>query len=386
VKGGGNGGGAKGGRGGRPAPAITLASTDVALVRRESIEAGIPIAGDLHPIETIGVRARIEGDLLGVYVREGQQVSSGELLAQFDASEQESTQRSAEADVASAKTDLATAEWNFDQSKELFKAGAIAERDLKSAEGTAESARAKLAAANARLKTSANSSRDTRVVSPAAGIIEKRLVQTGERVSRGTQLFSIVRNGVLELTAAVPARSATAVAAGQPVHFVADGHNFDGKVARVSPTIDPVNRSVTVYVQVPNASGALKGGTFASGRVVQRILNDALVVPTPALRQSQENGHTFVYRIAGRQIDVADVQLGIVDERAGKAEILSGLNDGDRVVVGNVGTLGRGMQVTVLGTEDPSGRGGIGGGRGNRNGNGGGGGGGRGRGQRGNAK
>jgi hypothetical protein len=48
--------------GGRAASAITLAATDVAVVKRETIEAGIPITGDLHPIETIGVRARIEGD------------------------------------------------------------------------------------------------------------------------------------------------------------------------------------------------------------------------------------------------------------------------------------------------------------------------------------
>src|SRR5205823_12209163 len=97
-----------------------------------------------------------------------------------------------------------------------------------------------------------------------------------------------------------------------------------------------------------------------TGRVVQRTIAGAIVVPTPALRQSQENGQTFVYRIADRSVDVAPIQLGVIDERAGKAEVLSGLSDGDRVVVGNVGTLGRGMQVTVLGSED---RGGVGGGR-----------------------
>ena len=132
--------------GGRAASAITLASTDVAVVKRETIEAGIPITGDLHPIETIGVRARIEGDLVGVFVREGERVASGQLLAQFESSEQETTLSSAQADVASAKSDLATAQWNLDQSKDLFKAGAIAERDLKVAEQAVESAKARLAA------------------------------------------------------------------------------------------------------------------------------------------------------------------------------------------------------------------------------------------------
>jgi len=362
---GGPGGSGRGG--GRAAAAITLASTDVAVVKRETIEAGIPITGDLHPIETIGVRARIEGDLVGVFVREGERVGSGQLLAQFESSEQETTLSSAQADVASAKSDLATAQWNLDQSKDLFKAGAIAERDLKVAEQAVESGKARLAATEARLKSSSNGTRDTKVLAPAAGIIEKRLVQNGERVTRGQQLFSLVRNDALELAASVPAKQSTAVRPGQVVHFVADARNFDGTVARVSPTIDPTTRAITVYVTVPNRDGALKGGTFAAGRVVQRTLKDAVVVPTPALRQSQENGQTFVYRVASRAVEFAQIQLGVIDERAGKAEVLSGLNEGDRVIVGNVGILGRGMQVTVLGTDD---QGGAGGGR--RNGGGGG--------------
>jgi membrane fusion protein (multidrug efflux system) len=366
--------GASRGGGGRTASAITLAASDVAVVKRETIEAGIPITGDLHPIETISVRARIEGDLVGVFVREGERVAAGQVLARFEASEQETTQSSAEADVSSAKSDLATAQWNLDQSRDLFKAGAIAERDLKVAEQTVESAKARLAAANARLKSTSNVIRDTRVVAPAAGIIDKRLVQSGERVTRGQQLFSLVRNDALELAAAVPSKQATAVAPGQVVHFVADSRTFDGRVARVSPTIDPTTRAVTIYVTIPNRDGALKGGTLAPGRVAQRTISRAIVVPTPALRQSSENGQTFVYRIVNRAVDAAQIQLGVIDERLGKAEVLSGLGEGDQVIVGNVGILGRGMRVTVLGNEDQGGSG-AGSRRGGRNG------GGRGRGQ-----
>jgi RND family efflux transporter MFP subunit len=351
-------GGPNGGRGGRGG-AITLAATDVATVKRESLDAGIAITGDLRPIETIGVRARIEGDLTGVFVREGQRVSAGELLARFESGEQESTLSSAQADVQSAKTDLATAQWNYDQNKELFKAGAIAERDLKVTEQAVESAKARLAAANARLKSTSNVSRDTRVLAPAAGVIDKRLVQNGERVTRGQQLFTLVRTDELELAASVPAKQASTVMTGQPVHFVADGKEFDGRVARVSPTIDPASRAITVYVNVRNPSGALKGGTFASGRVVQRTVNGALVVPLTAVRQAQETGQTYVYRIANRTVESANITLGVIDERAGKAEVLDGLSENDQVIVGNVGTLGRGMAVTVLGQE---GRGGNGGG------------------------
>ena len=182
-------------------------------------------------------------------------------------------------------------------------------------------------------------------------MVEKRLVDGGVHLSRGAPMFTIVRSGTLELAAAVPARQAGVVRVGQVVHFVADGRRFDGKVARVSPTIDPATRSVSVYVQVPNRDNSLRGGTFATGRVVARTLNDVLAIPTAALRQGQEDGRPFVYRIDGKTLNIAPVQLGAVDEAQGVAQITEGLQAGDKIVVGNVGTLGRGMQVTIAGTE-----------------------------------
>jgi RND family efflux transporter MFP subunit len=339
------------GGGGRPTPSITLASTDVAAVAPTTIEDGVALTGDLNPIETIDVRARLEGDLTGVHVREGEQVGAGQLMARFEASEQESGRKSAEADRVAAESDLANAQWTLDQNAQLLKAGAIAQQVYKNSQQAVASARARVAAADARLRATGNQERDTRVVAPASGIVSRRLVESGEHVAKGAPLFTIVRNFTLELAAAVPSRQSAALRAGQVVHFVADGRRFDGHVARVSPTIDPATRAVTVYVQVPNPGGTLKGGTFATGRVVSRTLHNVLAVPTAALRQSPDDGRPFVYRIDGTTINVAPVQLGAVDERLGVAQVTDGLQAGERVIVGNVGILGRGMQVTIAGEE-----------------------------------
>ena len=344
--------GAKGGPGGgRTSPSITLAATDIATVAPTTIEDGVALTGDLQPSETIDVRSRIEGDLQEVYVREGQQVSAGQLLARFEASEQESSRASAEADRVAARAELSNAQWTLEQNESLFKAGAIAERDFKVSQQAVATSRARLAAAEARLRASGNEARDTRVVAPASGVVDKRLVDGGVHLAKGAPMFTIVRSGTLELAAAVPARQATTVRVGQVVHFVADARKFDGKVARVSPTIDPMTRAVTVYVQVPNPGNTLRGGTFATGRVVSRTLSNVLTVPGAALRQSQDDGKPFVYRIDGKTLNVAPVQVGVVDEQLGLAQVTDGLAAGDKIVVGNVGTLGRGMQVTIAGAE-----------------------------------
>jgi len=335
----------------RPAASITLAASDVATVAPATIEDGVALTGDLNPIETVEVHARIEGDLTGVYVREGQQVSVGQLLARFESSEQESARSSAEADRVAAQSDLANAQWTLDQNAQLFKAGAIAEQVYKSSQQAVVAARARLAAAEARLRATGNEARDTRVISPTSGIVSRRLVEAGEHVAKGAAMFTVVRNNVLELAAAVPARQSNSLRVGQVVHFAADGRRFDGTVARLSPTIDPATRAITVYVQVPNAGGVLRGGTFATGRVVSRTLTNVLAVPSGALRQSPEDGKPYVFRIDGRTINVAPVQVGASDDKLGLVQVTDGLQAGDRVVVGNVGTLGRGMQVTIAGQE-----------------------------------
>ncbi len=338
-----------GGPGGaRAAPTIALSSSDIMTVTRGPIDDAIPVSGDLHPIETVEVRARLEGDLVGVYVREGERVREGQLLARFEASEQESNLRSAQADEAAAQSELSTAQWNSDQTSELFKAGAVPERDARAAEQAVSSARARLAAAQARVRSTSSFVRDTRVTAPTSGIVERRIVENGEHVARGAPMFTVVRNDVLELAAAVPARQATQIAPGQSVQFTADARALAGRVARVSPTVDPTTRSITVYVQLPNPGGAIKGGTFATGRVVGRTIPDALTVPTTALRQTQEEGRPYVYTVVDGSIDIAQLQLGVVDETRGIAQVVQGLKEGDRVIVGNVGTLGRGMKVNVI--------------------------------------
>lgn len=332
---------------GRGSQSLTLAPTDVDTVRAKGIADGVPVTGILRPIETIDVRARLEGDVNAVAVREGQYVRAGDLLASFEAIEMQSAAQSAVADRSSAQTDLQTAVWNLEQTQELFKAGAVPERDVRAAQQTVSSSRARLAAAESRLRSASNTSRDTRVLAPASGTIEKRFVERGEHLARGAQMFTLVRNDVLELAAAVSEKRSSVIRQGQTVEFTANGLSFTGRVARVSATIDPTSRAVTVYVQVPNGNGTLKGGTFASGIVIARNLANALVIPISAIRQGVE-GKLLVYRIVGGKLDEVTVQTGVRDDRGGLIEITSGLDAGDVIITGNVGTMGKGMKVDII--------------------------------------
>ncbi len=337
--------GAPSGRGG-----VVLAASDVATLKKGVIENSVAVSGNLRPIETIEVRSRLNGDINAVYVQEGQRVSAGQVLARFESSQQESSKRGAEADREAARSQLQTATWAAEQSAALFKAGAIAEQEHRAAQQSVVAAKAAVAASEARLRTADAVSTDTRVLAPSSGVIEKRIVQPGERVSVSMPLFTLVRNEILELAANVPARLANAVQPGQVVRLNLDGRTIESKVARVSPTVDPVSRSVTVYVRLANGNGAVKGNTFVSGRVISERLGSALLLPTTAIRQATGvDAPPFVWRIAGGALEKRNVTLGVVDDATGVAEVKEGLSPGDRVIVGIVGALGNGSKVTIAG-------------------------------------
>lgn len=340
---------AGGGARGRGMMSLVLGATDVHNVALGTIEQAMGIQGDLRPVEEVPVRARIEGNLEAVNVREGDRVGRGQVMARFESSAEMGAERSAMADVESAKADSVNAQWNSDQSVELFKAGAIPERDMRSAQQDLVASKARLSAATSRLFAASRDLEDTKVLAPTTGVVSVRTVESGEHVSRGASMFTVVRNDVLELEAAVPARFAGDVRVAMPVRFNAGGREINGRVARVSPTINPANRSVTIYLQLPNPGGALMGNTFATGRIVARTIAGAVVVPTSAIRYGQQQNAPFVYRIANEAVEHQPVQLGVVDEATGIVQVTSGLEPGDRVIVGNVGAIGRGVKVRIAG-------------------------------------
>lgn len=354
--GGGPGGpGGPGGAGGARMPTV-LGPNDVLEVKTGTIEAAVLISGDLKPIEEIAVRSRMEGDVTAVLVREGDRVTRGQVMVRFENAVQEGDLASAAAEVESAKADVTNAQWNADQAAELFKAGAIPERDLRTAQQTLTAAQSRRAAADARLRGVTQILDDTRLVAPTTGIVSTRSVEAGEHVTRGATLVTVVRNDILELEAALPSRQAADLKPGQTVRFAANGRQLEGRVARISPTINPSNRTLTVYLQVPNPRGEMRGNTFATGRVVTRRIDNAIVIPTVAIRQSPGGDQPFVYRIVDDRVEVAPIETGVADEQAATQEVLSGLSVGDRIIVGNLGALGRGMPVRVVAPEQGRGR------------------------------
>ena len=285
-------------RGADSARVAVLGPTDVAPVIRADLVAGVPVSGTLEPAIDIRIASPIPEVLEAVLVKEGQAVRQGQVLARFRTNALAPAAASAEAQRRLAAAD-------YERMQNLFKEGAVSQRDVENAEVALRAAEAAVALADKRLE-------EATVRAPVSGVVAKRAVEAGDRVKDGDQLFELVNTTELEFAATVQSEYVGKVRVGSPVALTvtgASGAGLGGRVSRVNATADPATRQVKVYVTVPNTGGRLVGGLFASGRVVLRQVASALAVPAPGIRRDAD-GKAYVLIVADGCIARRDVTTG----------------------------------------------------------------------------
>lgn len=326
------------GAGAARAPAIVLGPRDVAVVTRADLVAGLPVSGTLAPAIDVRLTAPVSEVIATVFVREGQRVQRGQVLARFRTDVVRPAALSAEAQQRVAAAD-------YERMQNLLKEGAVSERDVEVALAGLRAAEATAAAAQQRLA-------EAEVRAPVTGVVTQRHVQGGDRVKDGDPLFQLVNIDELEFQANVPSEYAAQVRPGAAVTLVLSGYpgGVSGRVARVNATADPATRQLQVYVTVANRGGQLVGGLFASGRIVLREVRGALALPQSGVRTDADGG-AYVLVIENGKLARRDVTLGVTDEVAGLVEIARGIADGAQVVVGPAEGLEPGQAVDVAGRE-----------------------------------
>jgi RND family efflux transporter MFP subunit len=187
---------------------------------------------------------------------------------------------------------------------------------------------------------------DTNIRSYIAGQIAERLVHQGEYIRENTQVVTVVQMNPLKVETAIQERYAGLVHPGLPVEFSvesAPGRKFSGKVAHLSPSVDPATRTLAVEVLVDNSNRILKPGFFAQGVIFTHRDENVMAVPEDAI--SSLAGVSNVYVIEQGTIRQQAVSLGT---RVGNlVEILDGLKGDEELAASNLTMLATGVQVKV---------------------------------------
>jgi membrane fusion protein (multidrug efflux system) len=303
---------------------------EVAVARADTVRDEIGATGQVEPIQAIELHPEVEGRIVAILFREGQEVVQGTPLFQVD-----SVMLGAQVAQLAALRDLA--QQDLARTKDLIAQNAASTADLERAEAAARSAEAQLRLQSTRLAR-------TTVRAPFSGVTGQRFVSLGDYVTSSTRLASLQTVNPQRASFQVPERYARALQRGQRVSFrvgAIAGRDFVGEVDFVDPVVQLPGRTILVKALVPNSQRLLQAGMFVEARLVTGLRPKAVVVPEDAIVPLQ--GANFIWVVTEGKANRRQVGLGV--RTPGFVEIASGVDAGEQVVVGGLEVLFPGAPV-----------------------------------------
>lgn len=308
---------------------------EVYTVSRGSIARQVTVTGTIDPLRLIGVNAQIGGALTTVNVQEGDMVRQGAVLARVD-------DREIGAQLAAAEASFDVAEAAYERAQQLRERRVITlpeyERD-----------RTAYAAARAQVEQLRTRAGYATVLAPATGVITEKNVESGDVVGNQTRLFTIADISQLVVRLGVSELDVVQLENGDPVSVTLDAlptRQLSGRIRRIFPVGDPTTRLVPVEVVLDAQSAQYARPGFLA-RVTFDLMtsNNVLLVPVSAVLGGQ--GAQAVFVVENNTAVRRTVSTGLTSE--GRVEIVSGLDDGEQVVVTGHNTLRDGMTVRAVG-------------------------------------
>ena len=307
----------------------------------------VEFSGPLVAPNTAIVRAKAAGTLLSLAVGEGARVAAGQSLGRIDIADIASRIAERNANIESARAALVQAERTHSSNESLAAQGFISPMAVDGSRAALDTARAVLAAAQASAETTKVALRDSTLVAPIAGIVAKRHVVPGEKVSMEQQLLTIVDLGTLELAGMVGTHEVSRLAPGMPVKLKVEGlaTPVQGKLARVAPAAEAGTRSIGVTVEVANPREMLRAGQYAIASVEIADPQQRLVVPVTAVGSTAGQDH--VWLIENGTLMRRAVTLGRRDDAGGRVEVLGGIGTEAQMLALRFDNLREGVRASV---------------------------------------
>ena len=339
------GGAGPAGAGGGPPPA----EVGVITVAPKAVGLATELPGRLEASRVAQVRARAAGILTKRQFVEGSDVKAGQLLFQIDPAPYQAALGSAQAALTRAQANVTQATAQAERFKPLVEANAISKQDYINAQAAQKQAEADVASGRSAVQTAQINLGYASVTSPISGRIGRALVTEGALVGQGeaTQLavvqqinpiyvnFTQSTTDVLRLRKAIESgKFQGAGRAGALVRVVLeDGTEYEqpGKLLFSDLTVDPTSGQITLRAELPNASGLLLPGMYVRVRLEQAQTESGIVLPQQAVTRGNNNTDTVM--VVGADGKVAPRQIKVGSASNGQWVVLDGLKTGELVMV-----------------------------------------------------
>lgn len=334
----------------RPPRAEVRFPVETATVAARTVEYSVRAVGSIEAFEQVAVTARVAGVVERVRFREGDSVTAETPLAEIEPERYRLATEAARAVLAKAQATAAEAKNGLERRQAVN----VKNPDLVRAEEV-DAWRTRVAAAAAEIQQAQTAlslaelnQRDAIVRSPLAGVIQTRAIETGQYVSPGTEIATLVRRDPLLLRFRVPQNEATPLAPGLAARFTlreGSDRTFTARIRLVGAAADSRDRMVAVTADVDDPSRSeLRPGTFVEVEVPVGSSAAAAVIPQTAIRPSEHGFLAFV--VEGDVARERVLELGLRTAE-GDVEVRHGLGVGELLVVRGAEALRDGARVDL---------------------------------------
>lgn len=343
-------------------------------VTRGTIEDTVLATGELEPLTLVSVGARATGELVKLHVKVGDRVQAGQRIAEIDSLPQQNTLRNAEAALENVRAQrqarsasLRQAELNFAREQQMLSADATARQEYDAARAALDTARADIAALDAQVRQSAvavDTARldlnYTHINAPSSGVVVAVITEQGRTVNAFQSAPTIVMLAnldVMKVKAQISEADVVRVRPGQPVYFTILGRP-DKRYHATLRSVEPAPASIAnkanastgqsasaaatsdaaVYYnglfELPNPTGELRPSMTAQVYIVQGGAKNVLTIPSTALGERGRDG-SYSVRVVTADGDAVRRRVRIGLNNKVQAQVLSGLAQGEKVVIGD---------------------------------------------------
>ncbi len=330
----------------RPAKIVTVA-TSAASVRT--------YPGRVQAAQRVPLAFRVGGPVVEIRVSKGQRVAAGEVLARIDTRDYEVQVKNLEAQLAATRAQQVQATESYQRVRGLYEHDNASKADFDNARAALDVSQAQVEATEQALRAARLSLADTELRAPTAGTVADRLVEAHQTVAAGQPIVRFQGAGAMEVLIHVPEREIGDLTSKEPagitVRFdaLADSDPINARVKEFATETDRQTQTFPVTLELEGQPSAdLMPGMTASVRwLTGNGSRGSLIVPLGSV-VTDDTGGTFVWRVdpSSMRIERAGVTTGALTGSG--LEILSGLEDSDRILAAGVHFVSEGQKIRPL--------------------------------------
>ncbi|MFP5285752.1 MAG: efflux RND transporter periplasmic adaptor subunit [Thermoanaerobaculia bacterium] len=306
----------------------------VAAVETGTVSSYIRSTANLASDNEVKVLTESDGRIARLYVDEGDWVSKGQTLATLD-------REDTGIDLAKRQVRSENSRLAYERGERMLREGLISQETFEKLRMENEMSRQEVAEARYRIG-------QTTIRAPFSGRITSRIVEQGQHLRAGEELFNLADFDPLVAYIHLPEREVLGLKPGRETRITLKADEdvqFRGRIRQISPVVDPATGTVKVTVEAVNPlPAAVRPGGFVTIDIIRESRPDAVLLPRQAVLRELQSAHVFVAKngIAEKR----PVELGL--EEGERIEVLAGVKPGERVIVAGQGSLKQGSPVEVL--------------------------------------